>query len=312
MLRIEDLNEELIIEEPLNKVNEQINKIDNKVVVLGGGRGIGKSMVLLNRTINNAKKDISTIYTQFDACDTIDYLKPEYHEHYIELMMTRELLTYIGRKNEETPVTFAIQKEKSKYMKDLVKYINEGYYTDELDIVGSGRKLLNIGDFSKELISKISKNEPIELLIDRFDWSESSNKSFQKGMEKYFELFDRVVLTTDDENYSSNYPLVTLDYSKDMHIVSAILSKIVMESKTKDKALWLDFLHNQTIQKLILRSNGNLKTLISTLNSLIGCVELDELNDLYVLNKFIDNIDKDNETQEKMKKMDAHPPKFHI
>ena len=304
-----------LVEEPLKVINSKINSTDNRVIVIGGGKGIGKSTILNNRNYNNITNGVSSIYTRFDASNTIGYLDKEFHEHYVELMMTNKLLNYILLNGKPTPVTFAIEREKSKYFKDLNTYMNNSFYNEELDIVSSNRNLLDIGDFTEELIYLINKYEgskKLELLIDRFDHAEGSSESFQRCMEKYFAYFDKVILTTDDENYQSQYPIITIDYSKDMHIVSSILSKVVMGSNSINSLSWLDFLNNQTIQKLISRSNGNLKVLINTLNYLIENIQINELNTSYVLNEFINNIDKYNESQEKIKKMDACPPKFYI
>ncbi|MBR1377124.1 MAG: hypothetical protein IJ565_04880 [Bacilli bacterium] len=297
------------IETPVNEVNSIIDAMKDKVVVINGDNGIGKSTILNARNIN-PKKNTSSILADFRKDSVISFLEPELHEHYLEISMTNALIDHVMKKGKTSQVAYAIDRANSKYMGYLIEYLNDLSLFDELSPFPEDEEPLCVGDYTEALIHDIKKNEgtdSIELLIDNFDIIEESNPNAQKGIQKYFDLFDKVVLVTNDENYESDYAKVEPKYSRSYDDVGQIIRYVISSDFDENTLDWLDIMHNQTIQSLITRSNGNLSIIIDALKETYRYNDVSEFNIGAIKNEMYSNVEKMVNSLERRKTLSKKP-----
>ena len=311
MIRAKDIvSTSKLVEEPLIELNKRIDLVKNNIVLVTGGRGVGKSTLLLNREITNKLKGVTSIYTKFKFENVDRYIKDEHKEHYYELEMTNRLLWHIKSEGKESKISNLIDKERSYYMKELTTHVNDIFGQKEI----TKRGLLKKGDFVEELVHEIRKNEgsnSLELMIERFDSIEESSPYAQKYLKNYFDYFDKNILVIDDSLYNGNYDMIKIEYTKDIYIVSNILSRYVSESNIENKLGWFDFFNNQRVKELISLCDGDLKILLETFEYVSKYLTVDELNMRVVMNEFKIRINDLKENLVKVKSF-ANQPKLYI
>ena len=103
------IQNDLLVREPIDDVCKKITKTSDKII-LTGGRGIGKTIILSNLEAKGLGTENQYISTRFDAAGFGDDYKSIFITHYYELEMALELLNYV-KKNYS--LTY------NKYFKDL-------------------------------------------------------------------------------------------------------------------------------------------------------------------------------------------------
>lgn len=260
------LEANLLFQEPIKKVNEEIDKAlsSNHVAVLGGGRGTGKTSTLLWRERESMKTNHASIYRYFDNVGNgISYLSLDDSliETYYELVFSLNLLAYFktdGRNllsHDDELLYHKINNERMQALKAVL-------YDCDLDKETSKVKH---GTYTEEIIDKMKKEfqkDKLTLMIDRFDWMDGRSYYSQEFISRYFDMFDKVILTTDDPNYSSKYPLIECDYGIDMNTVLKILKKFCVlnnsERKNPAEEFDPDDINASTISYLFEQADGNI------------------------------------------------------
>ena len=295
-----------LVEEPLIEINKNIDLITNNIVLVTGGRGVGKTTLLLNREISNKLKGITSIYTKFKQENVDGYIKEDDMEHYYELEMTQRLLNHIKREGKESKISLLIDRERSYYIKELTSYVNDPMNKNTI----TKRGLLKKGDFTEELVHEIRKNEgcnSLELLIERFDNTEEVSPYAQNYIKNYFDYFDKNILVVNDPNYNKVYDAVELNYTKDIYIVNTILTRYISESNLNNKLGWFDFFSNQTVGELIKISHGDLKMILEAFEYVTEYSTVTELNYKALMSAFKTRIEELKEGQIKIKSYSVQP-----
>lgn len=267
-------------------VDEVCNKIDNsnsKKIIVSGGRGVGKSAVLNSYELKKIKTINPCVLVQFDAVGFFhnrELFDESFAKHYYEIVFSYKLLDFIklfsSTNNINYPENeFSIIKEYlDHYSSELDHYIKNVYYDDSASI----RNYLTTGDIVKEILFKMKtvfSTEKLELAIDRFDWTNANNKLSQEAITAYFDMFDRVFVTSDDEDLQhkdnidelskKGYSFIDVDYGKDNHILSQIIENRLRRNNLDVSNLKLlpSAIDSDIYCDLINRTNGNISLILS-------------------------------------------------
>ncbi len=306
---IEKIKKNENVEEAVNNIENEINNSSSKVIVLKGERGSGKSTVLLSKEIKNHIGSEINIYNQFSVAGigvTSKEVGMEFIKHKFEIEMASVLLNYLKEvddKNIEI-ITEELKKLSKLFVYDINNFDINGKFKSEI---------IEPGHYTEYLIEKIKKiyfPEKLSFLIDRFDWMFNRSIDAQKCIEEYFPLFDQVILTTDDLNYASSYPIVEVNYGKDKKIVKEIIKRHISAiNKSIKEKLNLDCIKDETIDLMISKANGDIDVILSAIDSLYSYFNFqsNELNNELKVNL----MQKVNEKQ-KRKLPKNLQPKFYI
>lgn len=277
------------VREPVEKVIDTINKSDKNKIVLTGPRCGGKSIVLKSYEKGLINSDNPSIYVFMDPSLSSFSANENELKLKCELHLCSWILSYIRKNyNDLFELCFVeLDNEIKKKNRLLIKYINEGMF-GEFDFPF---QMILPGDLLGRLIDKmkqVMKFDTVTICLDRFDWVNAGNSQiFQKAISFYFELFDRVILTTDDNDVYNNidsrrtslqtngYDVIDVDYGKDLEVAKRIISAdLRYYANNKYKYDRLDgiqlvdlkrLLDKDKYDYLIQKCEGNFELLFSTL-----------------------------------------------
>ena len=288
----EIINSSNFVKEPVDKVIDTINKSDKNRIVLTGPRCSGKSIVLKSYEKELINSNNPSIYVFMDP--GLDSLTNSEVEIKIssELHLCSWIIFYIKEYyNDLYELCFLeLCNELKNKSNLLVRYINERIFYD-LEFP--------FNEFVPgDLLGRIVKNmkevmefDTVTICLDRFDWRNAgdSNK-FQKAVSFYFDLFDKVILTTDDKEVyndinnrrvrlkNNGYDVIDVDYGKDIEIAKRIISadlKYYAKNKNQMRGIsdrqFIDLrylLSEDNYNVLIEKCGGNFELLFSTLRKL--------------------------------------------
>lgn len=297
------INSSNFVKEPVEKVIDTINKSDKNKIVLTGPRCGGKSIVLRSYEKELINSDNPSIYV-FMGPGLESYTKSEFEiKLSCELHLCSWIISYIEEYyNDLYELCFVeIRNEVRNKRKLLVRYINEGLFYD-LDFPF---KEFVPGDLLSRIIEKMKQVmnfDTITICLDRFDWRNVGNSNtFQKAVSFYFDLFDKVILTTDDnevynninnrrDNLNANgYDVIDVDYGKDTYVTKKIISadlKYYAKNKSEMRGInnrqFIDLrylLSEDKYNNLIQRCEGNFELLFATIRKLYAW-DLDDENNI--------------------------------
>ncbi len=135
----------------------------------------------------------------------------------------------------------------------------------------------------------------------------------QQCIQEYFKLFDQVVLTTDDMNYSSKYPTIDVDYGNRKEIIKEILRKYIETmniSKEEDEKIYLDSIYEETIDYILDKANGDIESILLAIRSLF--VYSYRLTEEEINNELEDEVKSKITNRQLLKQINQLQPKFHI
>ncbi len=302
------------VEKPIHEIHKKIDESNEHILVLRGIRGSGRTTVLLEK---EAKSDIGkeiNIYHHFEHAGFgvtskdvgIDFIK-----HRFELEMASVFLRYIISKGILDKRTEIISEELKELRKLFVYDINM------LGVNGSFKSnIVQPGHYTEYLAKEIKSiyyPEKFSLLVDRFDWMFNRSVEAQECIRDYFPLFDQVVLTTDDETYSSKYPTIEVNYGKDKDTVKEIISQYVKttnDSKNIEERLDLSYISEETIDYIVEKANGDIEVILRAIKSLYSyfdCYPEEELNGALKM-EMQDQVNK----RQKIKQPEHLRPRFYV
>ena len=260
------------VKAPVDKIVKKIKESNDEKLILNGSNGTGKSIIL--KRLEN--KTISTnnpyIYMSFNQSNFYNNnLGEEFYKHYYEEELCLKILEYIKKYYR-----FTYERYFNKYYKLLkdtneytYKYINKNIKKIEY---------LKTKQISIKLINKLKEIlnfKEINLIIDNFDYN---NELSQKLLKEYFNLFNKVIITSNKSVLNKDYNILNINYSKDINIVKEILIKrINLYNKNKE---YLDFniniIDDDILYYLIYKTNGNLNVIIKLLYFIMTTYKLEK------------------------------------
>jgi hypothetical protein len=265
------------VREPVDNVRKQIENSSSKKIIVGNGRGIGKSVLLTELEGKNISNEQQYVKMAFDP---VMHLNDEkLSQHYYEMQIAKNLINYIAKyysytyqnnfKNDDIAIKNIIN--------ETNKYLRNRYFTNE-----QLTKYLQNGELTENLINKIKsllKISQLNLAIDRFDWTNGNNKSDQLILNNYFNKFDSVVITSDDEEIkrkarrdnliNKGYDFINLNYGADDNYIKAIIRNRIAEYNINrcynHRNFNEDLLTDEVYQYLINKTRGNMNLMINSL-----------------------------------------------
>lgn len=184
-------------------------------------------------------------------------------------------------------------------------------------------------EISSEILERFKKKfgiNTLTLAIDRFDWINGSSAYVQKIMSKYFDLFDKTLITVDDssledrnrqiEMENKGYSIITAMYGKNVDVVKQIIKKrIKLYNDTTDNSKRFfdeNVMTDKIYSNLVNRANGNMSLMLNTFGEI---ADLLDWQDGYVQdleNEFNNEISVQLSKTKQLRKMDVTPPKLHL
>lgn len=260
------------VQEPVNKILDKINESNEKVLVLNGERGSGRTTVLLSKEAQSkAGKEIN-IYNHFEHAGigvTMQDVGEDLIKHKYELEMTSVLLRYLTSNGICDENIEIIAEEVKKLRKLFVYDIN--YLGIEKNFKSEIKQQGHYTEYLTKVIRSTYHPEKFSFLVDRFDWMFNRSMEAQRCIQDYFSLFDQVVLTTDDDNYASKYPTLEVNYGKNKEIVKEIIRKYVDAingTKNIEEQLNLNDISDETIEYITEMANGNIDVILQSISAL--------------------------------------------
>ena len=315
---------DLLVTEPVDKVNEQITGDSKRgKFILTGSRGCGKSTVLARREAQSIKTPHPAILTRFDGAGLFGTKDNKYYnkpiiEHYYEVIMCKKFLDYI---KEYYPDLFVakfgrLDSVTSNRLYGIDHYINNAMYKD----CEIGHKLFS-GEALSEIVSLFRQGvgaESLTLMIDRFDWTHNSDPRVQDILKNYFSMFEKVILTSDDPSISNDkkrkaalddrgYQLVQMDYGTYLDPVREIVQRRF--ELDEDTTFPIGDVQDEDYLKLIDRCGGNIDMILDTFQYAEALRNWDSSKDL---SKVIEDAGTDKLNGVKQYRKMVKPPKLHL
>ncbi len=281
----EILNTSKYVREPVDDVCKKIENSSSKKIILCGGRGTGKSIVLNNNEKRGIGRENQSILTNFDLAiinrlTSDEVFNKDFFEHYYEISISNKLLNYIKQYYKFTYETHFNDLEKivNNFLKDIDNYINKVYYEKVLL-----SKYLKTGELSYVIYEKLKKCLDVTSLtfsIDRFDWINVNRDLSQSILSKYFDMFDKVIISSDDDELQNEsnrkkliekgYSFIDVDYGKNDLIIKEIIKRRIEEyNKFKNTGFQLNLITDEMYKFLINKTNGNINLMLDSVSELI-------------------------------------------
>lgn len=315
------VNSKEFVREPVDRICKIFEDSSSKRSILGTERGSGKSVILHNLEKRGIGTEQQCIYTSFDlgfihGLDSI-YTK-EFFEHYYEVIIAKKILNYINKYYEftyESEFKF-IDMEINILIKEINNYINTARYYENMRL----SRYLKSGEISGEILTKFKKSLNIDSLnwaIDRFDWINGSSQLSQTILSKYFDMFDKIIITSDDKSVKldnrnnkyirQGYEIHQTFIGKNPTIVKEIIRRRIKQfNNNKNTGFNPNLLTDEIYQTMINNAYCNIDLILDSVFDLIDVWHFKDGNlDLeYQIN---DCMDKNIDTVKKLQKMSKSP-----
>ncbi len=231
-----------VLKDPFNEI---IDRFDNQKIIIVGPSSSGKSLFgqyyvnILGQSYSNG------IYYPMrkvgeDVIYTLNVSKKKL-EHYAEMKMIKYLCTMV-KQSDYTLYNSdfkQIDEENREDIKRLISNINKE------KAIGT---FLTFGQYTRGLVDGIKRKMQIGSLEIIFDMLDSHNQLIQETMKKYFTLFDRSIVLTQDKEVSiddykrqylldEKYSIIDLEYCYDLEILRSIVNKRLMKIQMETGAL---------------------------------------------------------------------------
>lgn len=274
------------LREVTDKECEKLNNLNKGTIIINGGRGTSKSVLLNENTNRELGKPINqTILMNFDSIgfshhETFDN---NFFEHYYEILFAKKLLNYL---KFNYPMLF--QKEFLKEndqinscILEVNNYINEIYFSDvNINKYYKSNELVN--DIIQKMIKGL-KVSYLNLALDRFDWINNSNELVQKLLSKYFNNFNKTFITVDDETIDpkklekNGYQFMNISYNYDIDVIKEIFNRRLKTIETNFK---IELIPDEIFDFLVIKTKGNIKLMLEILKEWITDYDWDQKSDI--------------------------------
>ena len=169
IMRAEEvINSSCFIREPVDDVRKKINNSDKDRIILNGGRGTGKSVVLNEIQQKGLGTDNQTVLLRFDSAITFNkapnqYYSREFFINYYELEMANYLLGYIKKYYGLYYEKYFVKtwNEVKRRLDNIIKYANNVAFGDIIQL----DKFLDVGEITTKLIKDMKEPKTMPVFI---------------------------------------------------------------------------------------------------------------------------------------------------
>ena len=321
IMRAEEvINSSCFIREPVDDVRKKINNSDKDRIILNGGRGTGKSVVLNEIQQKGLGTDNQTVLLRFDSAITFNkapnqYYSREFFINYYELEMANYLLGYIKKYYGLYYEKYFVKtwNEVKRRLDNIIKYANNVAFGDIIQL----DKFLDVGEITTKLIKDMKDIigiDSLNIAFDRFDWTNGKSAFTQVLLRDYFNMFDKAIITTDDMDFNEDkhiqdgYDIMTVDYGKDIDIIKKIIKNRIKVFCDRHPNVVIDNnkLTDDIYEYIATNTNGNISSIINIITCFLSTYEWREgLSDYFATIEY--ETFKENQTVKQLKKMGPQP-----
>lgn len=290
------------VKEPVQKIITAIDSSSCHEVVLTGPRSGGKSIVMNAYQKEKVGTGEDAVYVFLDSSINVSYLTDRELSYRYELYLAGYVLSYI-RKNYRD-----LYEENFVKLHDEIKFSSQkflDFINTKAILIERNQKFSGIsprGKLIEKVITEMKKylgSEAITICLDRFDWMNSSNDTFQKMAAFYFQFFDKVILTSDDKEIVTDFTykrsslshngvdFIDVDYGKNYNIAKEIVTADLAYYASAKHTMGNSFENRQyvdikklipyaTYNKMIKNCDGNFGILFQTLREFYGLGDIDD------------------------------------
>ncbi|MBQ7140449.1 MAG: hypothetical protein IJO32_03000 [Bacilli bacterium] len=284
----EILNSSKFVREPVDNICNEINNNTSRKIILTGGRGIGKTTTLYNLENRGVGTKKQCIFTRFDSCamSTVNQnetFNERFFNHYYELILSHKLLSYIKK---YYGLTYENNFKEIKSLLDNISNDTNTFINNLIFEKQNMNRYLELTEYSSLIIDRLKKDldiSTISLAIDRFDWTNSNSILSQNILSNLFSMFDKVIITTDDESLKNEenknkvenkgYSFVNVNYGKDKLVIKEIIRKRVEhynKHSNMEKTFPIEIITDKIYQDLINKTNGNISLMLDSVSEVIN------------------------------------------
>lgn len=314
------------IKEPADKYSRVLQEKSSNRIILNSGRGTGKSVILNNMENRNMGTNEPVIYTHFDSIVNFSrvptkYFNEVFFEHYYEINFSWKLLNHIKKYYGITYENYF--KDIELLLKKITEELDESVrrlYIDEM-VINNPQYATQI---SSEIINRLKKHlgvSSVILAIDRFDWTNGRSDYVQQILSKYFDIFNKVIITSDDETLADEtvrksfedkgYSFVSQNYGNDLSIIKSIINRrIEIYNSINNDNFNADNITDIIYENLINNSNGNISTMLTIVYEVINLNKWENGN-VNLLDLFQKCTEEQNNNVKELKRIFI-PPKLHL
>lgn len=273
------INSNEFVSEPVNKICDRIKQNKNNKIIL---KGFGKSVVLYNLKYSSINTKNPFVYAHFDPVSLFyksneKYFDDNFKKQYYELGLCFRLLGYIKKYYGLVYEKYfkEIYLELEKHSNILDERINFSRYkeTSTIDLFELKEPTTRIINRLKEVL----KLETLNIGYDRFDWVNGGDSKIQQILSEYFNLFDKVVLTTDDDSIDrkikilkeKGYSFETIDYGKNVAVVRQMI-KARLDNLEEPIIFKEEYITDEIYNDLIEKTNGDINLIFAIVSEVIG------------------------------------------
>ncbi len=322
---------EQFIREPVDTLSKELTESSSKKIILDGGRGSGKSVVLENIQDKGLGTRNQTILIRFDSIISFS-LNPneefdeKFFKHFYEMSISNKLLSYV-RKNY--PLTYETNfKDIEFLLSDITNktynYINNISYENV-----KFKSFLTPSELSSKILKRLKKClniDSLTLAVDRFDWINGSSAYVQKFISTYFDLFDKIIITTDDnalkdehkkaEIEDKGYSFISSVYGRNTDVIRHIIRKRIelYNRSTDHKKNTFDekILTDKIYHSLVNLADGDITLILNTSSEIISLYNWYDGKIENLEEKVINEAENQLNKRKELSKINANPPKFHL
>lgn len=291
--------------EPVKPVMKKLDKLKEQDILLMGGEGTGKSVVL-NEYVKQSNWDHVIVDGTVRPEEMILVADPEVSNLYRICLLVSKMISKINSDYKElADFFFSLDTRINGVLRNIYNMHMFGNYTSKYNNIGvnlCAEPEILLEEFL-DLATKHIGMQSTTVILDNFDvvgYGNFPSSSYQRYMYNLLKDYVRLLATVSDNKVLNNEEeknrlmqdnaLIEIGYIKNVNVVKEIIDSNVSVGRFKNERIGL-LLSNETIMLMIEKTNGNLFDILRTIREFYR--NLSTLNkveyDAFVLN-YIDNV----------------------
>ena len=294
------------VREPVDEICKKIEDSTSKKIILTGGREIGKTIILNQEERRSLISPARNILLRFDSVGLgvgKDLYNDKFLTHYYEVMFSMYLLSYIrkyyGIIYNSNMFYSTMEDEINRLALSTDKYMRNYYYVET-----KVPRMLSSGELVDAILRRFRKDAKIDsfsLSLDRFEWTNAGKEIVQKILSRYFDIFDKTIITVDDDTIDKEtlrkkeFDIIESTYNKDVDVIKEIIRRYSASEKNMDDLF--KKAPDDLYQILIDGTNGNIDNMFLAFEQVASLLswypQTDILDDAKSSTKYYDDKSKE-------------------